>query len=159
MSLFSRSTNTAVALFTLLAIALAVIVASTGRTSSADATGVFEVAGARYEFAPTACTTTDTDFVAAGSGTIDGEPFWISATSRSMTLTVGTESEIDRPNDDQLWLTSLGPVSWAATDDGIEVIATMVDSRAEQSSQQSATLVVALRRDDLADHRLSVDGR
>ena len=143
MSLFSRSTKTATVSTALLAIALVVILVSTGRASSADPTGIFEVGDSRYEFVPSACTTTDTDFVAAGSGTINGEPFWISATSRSMTLTVGTESEVERPDKDQVWLTSLGPVTWTAIDDGIEVEATMVDSRNEESPRHYGVLLVS----------------
>lgn len=143
MSLFSQSSKTATALTALLAIALVVILASTDRASSANATGIFEVEDARYEFVPTACTATETDFVAAGSGTIDGEPFWIAATSRSMTLTVGTESEVERPDSDQVWLTSLGPVTWAAASDSIEVAATMVDSRNEASPRHYGSLLVS----------------
>jgi hypothetical protein len=143
VTLLSRSTPSAfVLLAVVVTVALALIVASTGRSSSADATGVFEVEGARYEFVPTACTTTDTDFVAAGTGKADGQAFWVSATSRSMTLTVGTESEVERPDDDQLWLTSLGSVNWWAVDGGIEAQAVMVDSRSDTSPRRPATLLV-----------------
>jgi len=124
------------------ALALAAIITTTGQMSSAIASGVLDVDNTRFEFVPTACTATETDFVAAGSGTLDGEPFWVSATSRSVSLRVGTDSEVARPDDEQLWLTSVGEVTWQADGDGISVTAVMVDSRVEQSAKRPAVLSV-----------------
>ena len=144
MSLFSRSTTSAIsALLIALALTLAAVLTITGQSSSANTSGVFKVDGTVYKFVPTVCTTTDSDFVAAGSGTIDGESFWVSATSRSMTLTVGTPSEVARPAEDDLWITSVGQVEWSSVDGRIDVAATMVDGRADEPTSHQATLSVA----------------
>ena len=143
MTLFSRSRIVIMTtLAVVAALALAAIITTTGQMSSAIASGVLDVDNTRFEFVPTACTATETDFVAAGSGTLDGEPFWVSATSRSVSLRVGTDSEVARPDDEQLWLTSVGEVTWQADGDGISVTAVMVDSRVEQSAKRPAVLSV-----------------
>ena len=143
MSLSSSSTTSTVAALTILVVAVvALILASTGQASSADVSGVLEVNNTRYEFVPTACTATDTDFVAAGSGTAGDHSFWVSASGRAVTLKVGTDSEVERPSDDQLWMTSIGTISWEAADGAIDVSGFMVDGRRDNSPHHRAELSI-----------------
>ena len=92
-------------------------------------TGRLDVDGVVYRFAPTTCTITDTDFLAAGKGRIDGEPFWVSASANGMDLTVGPESEAERPADDDLWLISVDEVRWESTTGSVTASAVMRDER------------------------------
>lgn len=140
-SLLSRSTASAVAA---VATAIAVIASffwlSVDEAASVDGASVLEVGDVRYEFAPSVCTFTPTDFVAAGSGTVDGEPFWVSASSRSIRLSVGTDSELQRPADDQLWLTSVGELAWDRSSESLQVQTLMRDGRNDEAARVMARL-------------------
>ncbi|MEM8923797.1 MAG: hypothetical protein AAGD35_09855 [Actinomycetota bacterium] len=86
-----------------------------------------------YEFAPTTCFISADEFVAAGTGQIDGDRFWVSASSENLDLSVGTESALDQPADDQLWLISTGTVDWTAAGDTVVARADMADRRLAES--------------------------
>lgn len=142
--LLSRSTTSAVAAVTT---AIVVVVAffwlSVDEAASVDGASALEVGSDRYEFTPSVCTFTDTDFIAAGSGNIDGEAFWISASSRSVRLTVGTNSEVQRPADDQLWMTSVGELRWERSSDSLRVQTLMRDGRNDNAFETPARLSVS----------------
>ncbi len=105
-----------------------------GATSSS---GELEVGGIAYEFTPTTCTITDSGFLTAGAGQIDGEDFWVSISADSAELALGTADEMARSDDDEdLWLMSVGEVGWASTDDNtVEVDLVMGDARAADRPQ------------------------
>lgn len=114
--------------------------ANAGPEDGRPQTGRFDVDGVAYRFAPTTCTITDNDFLAAGPGEVDGDPFWISASADRIDLTVGQDSGLERPADDQLWLISVGEVSWQAADDSVTGSAVMRDERDPKSRSYSASL-------------------
>lgn len=142
--MLSRSTTSAVAVA---ATAIVVVVSSfwlsVDEAASVDGTAVLEVAETRYEFAPSVCTFTSTDFVAAGRGTVDGEEFWVSATSRSVRLSVGTDSELQRPAADQLWLTSVGELDWDGASGSLMVETRMRDGRNDNAAEIPARLSIS----------------
>jgi len=105
-----------------------------------DGSGTLTVDGVVYRFTPTTCLISDEDFVATGTGFDDGEQFWVSASSVGLDLAVGTESEIDEPADDQLWLINNESVDWKATGNTVTAWAPMTDQR----SPTSTTVVGAL---------------
>ena len=117
-----------------------------GAGLSADTTGSetaqLDVDGVAYRFAPVICTMTDNDFLAAGSGRLDGEPFWISASADGVDLVVGQESETERPHDDQLWLMSVNQVVWESTDGTVTASAVMRDERHPKSRNFRAMLSI-----------------
>ncbi len=144
VTLLSRSTTSAVAA----AITAILVVAtffwlSVDEAASVDGASVLEVGESRYEFVPSVCTFTDTDFIAAGRGSIDGEVFWVSASSRSVSLTVGTDSELQRPAADQLWMTSVGELRWDQGSESLRVRTAMRDGRNDSASSIPARLSVA----------------
>ena len=79
-----------------------------------------DVGGVVYEFTPSTCTITDGDFVAAGSGEIGGETFWVSASTDELNLAVGTTNEFDRPADDAVWLSSVEGIDWTSQGPGLQ---------------------------------------
>lgn len=88
-------------------------VSAFGQGSDAiEASGQVEIDGTVYRFAPTTCTITDTDFLAAGEGEIDGEEFWVSASPDRINLAVGSSTGVQRVGTDDLWLMSVDKVSW-----------------------------------------------
>ena len=91
--------------------------------------GTLTVGGITYAFTPTTCFISDADFVAAGPGSDGSDRYWVSASSVSLDLTVGTENEIDEPDDDQLWLVSDDSVEWRATGQTVVASASMNDRR------------------------------
>lgn len=101
------------------------------------------VDGVTYRFAPTTCTVTETDFLAAGNGMINGETFWVSASADRVNLTVGPETEIERPADDQLWLVSVQEVRWQAINRTITASAVLGDERITDSPQVRSQLSVS----------------
>lgn len=115
-----------------------------GLSADADTpmTAQLEIDGVSYTFAPTTCTITDTDFVAAGSGDLNGEPFWVSASGDGVNLSVGSESEVERPAEDQLWLVSVNKVRWQAEDDSITASAWLRDERDTNARAVSGRLSV-----------------
>ncbi len=143
VSSLSRSTVSAVA-----AVSTAMVVVasffwfSVDEAASVDGASVLEVGESRYEFVPSVCTFTDTDFVAAGRGTIDGEPFWVSASSRSVSLSVGSESELQRPSADDLWLTSVGELQWDRSSGSLQAQTLMRDGRDDGAAETPAELSV-----------------
>lgn len=96
---------------------------------TAVGTGTLTVDGDVYAFTPTTCFISEQDFVAAGIGYRESEQFWVSASSASLDLTVGTKNEIDQPAHDQLWLASDQPVDWRASGQTIVANAEMSDHR------------------------------
>lgn len=101
------------------------------------------VDGVTYRFAPTTCTVTDSDFLAAGSGMINGETFWISASADRVNLAIGPETEVERPEDDQVWLVSVQEVRWQATNQDITASALLGDERVTDSPQVRSELSVS----------------
>jgi hypothetical protein len=105
-------------------------ISSAGLASSdSPQTAELDVAGVRYVFAPSTCSVSDTDFIAAGTGNINGESFWISASGASVNLALGEDDEAERPEDDKLWLVSVEDVSWRNSDGAITATALMRDER------------------------------
>ena len=96
--------------------------------------GTLTVGGVVYHFTPTTCLISDEDFVATGHGLDDGEQFWVSASSVGLDLAVGTESEIEEPADDQLWLISDDAPEWTADGNTVTARAPMADRRSPQST-------------------------
>lgn len=92
-------------------------------------TAMLQIDGVTYRFAPTTCTITDTDFLAAGTGTMEGVAFWISASGDRVNLAVGPESEGQRPSDDEVWLTNVEEVQWHSEPDKVTATALMGDQR------------------------------
>ncbi len=143
-SLLSRSTTSVLA-----AVATAILVVasffwlSVDEAASVDGASALEVGETRYEFAPSVCRFTSTDFVAAGRGTVDGQSFWVSASSRSVRLSVGTDSELQRPAADQLWLTSVGELEWNRGDGSLQVQTLMRDGRNDDAGALPARLSVS----------------
>lgn len=143
-SLLSRSTTSAVAaVTTAVVVVLSFFWLSVDQAASVDGASVLIVGDARYEFAPSVCTVTSTDFVAAGRGTVDGEPFWVSASSRSIRLSVGTDSELQRPSAGELWFTSVGELVWNRTSGLLQVQTLMRDGRNDGAAELPAQLSVS----------------
>jgi len=115
----------------------------TGADTEPEESASLIVDGIIYRFAPTTCTVTDTDFLAAGSGVIDGETFWISASADRFNLAVGPDSEAERPEDDQTWLVSVQEVLWRAEDQTITASAILGDERLTDSPQVQSELSVS----------------
>lgn len=116
-----------------------------GLASSPEESGRLDVEGVSYRFAPSTCTITSDDFLAAGGGSIGGEPFWVSASADRVNLAIGPESEEERPADDQLWLMSVEDVRWRAADESITATAMMRDERDTNSEVVMATLTIECR--------------
>ena len=143
-SLLSRSTTSVVAAFTTAILVVACFFwLSVDEAASIDGASVLEIGDTRYEFAPSVCTLTSTDFVAAGRGMIEGEAFWVSASSRSIRLSVGTESELQRPAAHQLWLISVGELAWDRHDGTLQVQTLMRDGRNDKAAESQARLSVS----------------
>ncbi len=126
-----RSSIRVVTLVIVLVVALAGLV--TARALAADPmpdpTAALETGGVSYRFTPTTCTITDSDFLAAGAGQIDGQDFWISASPEGASLTVGSADGTTSPGPDDLWLTSIGDVRWSTVDVSVEALLTLHDER------------------------------
>lgn len=120
--------------------AIGISAANAGPADARPETGQFDVDGVAYRFAPTTCTITDNDFLAAGPGEVDGEPFWISASADRVDLTVGQDSGLQRPADDQLWLISVAEVSWEVDDDFVTASAVVRDERDPNSPSYRGSL-------------------
>ncbi len=118
-------------------------ISSSGLTSEApEETSQLDVNGVTYRFAATTCTITEDDFLAAGPGQVDGEPFWISASADQVNLTLGEDTEVDRPDDSQLWLISVNEVSWESVDQEVTASAVMRDERDTNSSHFRGSLSI-----------------
>ncbi|MEM7325354.1 MAG: hypothetical protein AAF531_19860 [Actinomycetota bacterium] len=115
----------------------------TGTDSEPTESASLVVDGVTYRFSPTTCTVTDTDFLAAGAGTINGETFWVSASADRVNLAVGPETEAERPADDQLWLVSIREVRWQAINKTITATALLGDERLADSPQVRSQLSVS----------------
>ncbi|MGI9615593.1 MAG: hypothetical protein ACR2QO_21955 [Acidimicrobiales bacterium] len=109
-------------------------------SAAAEGSGVLTVDGVDYRFTPTTCLITSDDFVAAGPGVDGDEQFWVSASSVSLDLAVGTESEIDKPSEDQLWLLSDDPIAWEADGNTVTAEASMSDHRLPESNEMAGAL-------------------
>lgn len=143
-SLPSRSTTSVVAaIVTAALVVMSFFWLSVDEAASVDGASALEIGDTRYEFAPSVCRFTSTDFVAAGRGTVDGESFWVSASSRSVRLSVGTDSELQRPAPDQLWLTSVGALEWDRTSGSLQVQTLMRDGRNDDAGAIPARLSVS----------------
>ncbi|MEM7272743.1 MAG: hypothetical protein AAF547_06670 [Actinomycetota bacterium] len=104
---------------------------SAGLTGDADAaaSATLDVDGVAYRFTPSTCTITEDDFLAAGSGTVDGESFWLAVSSDGINLAVGPETESELPADDQLWLVSVEEIRWLASDGTVTASVGLRDER------------------------------
>jgi hypothetical protein len=134
----------ALALVALLVLAVSALgLESIRRGASAESgTGQLMVDGTTYSFTPTTCTIADSDFLVAGPGEVAGEPFWVTASGLRVNLAVGQESEDERPDDDELWLKSVGDITWQASDHKVTASATMGDERDNQSGHHIGALTV-----------------
>lgn len=117
------------------------------RNSMGSATvdsGELEIDGTAYLFTPSTCTITDGGFLTAGSGEVDGEEFWISISPDGAELALGTSDEMSRSDDDNdLWLTSVGEVSWEPVDETtVEADVTMGNARVAESPMLQGHAVV-----------------
>lgn len=101
--------------------------AATG--SSPQPTGLLEVDDVAYRFAPTTCAVADNDFVSSGSGELDGDSFWVSASSDRVSLAVGADHRIEEPTSNQLWLTSVERIDWQNNGGSIVGSVTLRDER------------------------------
>lgn len=92
-------------------------ISSAGLTSGgvAGATAELEVDGQTYQFSPSTCTVTDADFLAAGPGAIEGDSFWVTASSDGIDLAVGVETEAEAAADNQR-LISVDEIRWSESD-------------------------------------------
>ncbi|MEM9563081.1 MAG: hypothetical protein AAGA93_10705 [Actinomycetota bacterium] len=97
----------------------------------------FEVDGVAYRFTPSTCTITDSGFVTAGSGELDGEDFWIAISPDGAELALGTDDEMTRSEDENdLWLVAVDQVTWDAVDaNTVEADVVMGDARAVQAPE------------------------
>lgn len=111
-------------------------------SSESEQTAALDVDGVRYSFAPSTCSVSESDFIAAGTGTVDGEPFWVSASGDRLNLALGEDDEAERPEDDKLWLVSVEDVRWRNTDGSITASAIMRDERDTNSEIVVGTLSV-----------------
>lgn len=100
------------------------------------------VGGITYEFVPSACTITETDFLAAGSGQIDGQDFWISMSPEAAEIALGTDDESVRSdNDADLWLRNNGAVEWTAEGTSIQAELTLRDERETEDRTSRARFI------------------
>ena len=110
--------------------------------STTSASGRLEVDGPVYRFAPTTCTITDSDFLAAGTGEIDGERFRVSASPDRVNLAIGSSTTTGRAGTDDLWLMSVDKVSWEIAERSIVATVTMRDERNTNAPNLDASLSV-----------------
>lgn len=112
-----------------------------------NGTGSLTVAGETFTFTATTCFVSDDDFVAAGPGNNGTDHYWVSASSISLDLAVGTENEVDRPADDQTWLMSDEVTDWEADGQTVVAEAPMTDRRDPESAQFLGSLRVTCGSD------------
>lgn len=131
------STRLAAVLAAVAALVLVGILVSASGDDRAEPSASLEIDGTTYRFAPSTCTVTDSDFLAAGPGRIDGQDYWVSISSSGAELAFGTSDEMTRSDDeDDLWLRSIGEIAWDPIDDAtVEADVTMGDARVAQSPQ------------------------
>lgn len=115
-------------------------------TDPAVGTGTLTIGDETYVFTPTTCFISDEDFAAAGTGFDGSERFWVSASSVSLDLTVGTDNEVSQPADDQVWLVADEGLHWQATGQTVVARASMTDRRTPGSTTMLGAL--ELRCDD-----------
>ncbi len=120
----------AVALALVLVVGLASFMA--GSEAAASSRGEIAIGSDSYAFEASTCTISDSDFVVAGPGVINGEPFWLSASSRTITMAAGVESELERPANERLWLSSEGAINWSVDDNTLTAETVVLDVRAPQ---------------------------
>ncbi len=120
----------AVALTMVLVVGLASFMARS--EASVGGSGTVSIGSDSYSFEASTCTVSDSAFVVAGPGVIDGVPFWLSASSRTITLAAGVESELERPASEGLWLASEGAISWTLDDSRLTAETVMLDVREPQ---------------------------
>lgn len=109
-------------------------------SGSGSGSGILVIDGTSYEFTSTACFISEDEFAAAGTGYDNGQRFWVSASSANLDLSVGTESAIDQPADDQLWLISDELIDWQSAGDTVVAHAPMSDRRATDAETVVGTL-------------------
>jgi hypothetical protein len=98
-----------------------------------EASALLEIDDTTYRFSPTTCAVADNDFVASGTGTLNGDSFWVSASSDRVSLALGAEHRIEEPEPDQLWLTSVDHIRWHNTDGDVVGSVTLRDERNPES--------------------------
>lgn len=98
--------------------------------SRATGTAAFTIDGATYEFTPSACTVTDTDFLTAGAGQLDGEDFWVSVSPEASEIAFGTADERIRSEDlGDTWYRNNGTIDWNVEGDTVEATLALRDER------------------------------
>lgn len=108
-------------------------------TSPESDSAALTVGGITYEFVPSACTITSTDFLAAGSGQIDGQDFWVSMSPEAAEIALGTNDESARSDDaGDLWLRNDGAVEWTVEGDSIEAELSLRDDRVSEDRTSRA---------------------
>ncbi len=102
--------------------------------ASSSASAVFTIDGTTYDFTPTSCTVTATDFLAAGPGQLDGEDFWISVSPEAAEVALGTADERTRSDDaDDAWYRNNGIVDWSVKGDTVEATLALRNERMPDS--------------------------
>lgn len=144
LQLRKPTTQFAMAIVALLMLAASVVGFESLRSSASAESGhgQLTVGGTTYAFSPSTCTIADSDFLVAGHGEVDGEPFWLSASGLRVNLAVGQESETERPEDDDLWLVSVDEISWRSDETHIDASATMRDERDALAGSHRGSLSV-----------------
>mgnify|MGYP001812359590 CR=1 FL=1 len=108
---------------------------TSSRPPATTGSAMLEVAGIAYEFDTSTCGVTETDFLAAVSGQVDGQDFWISVSPEAAELAIGTADERARSDDGgDLWLMGAGEVTWTAADQTVTAELTMRNQRIADAS-------------------------
>ena len=103
---------------------------------------VLELGGAVYRFEATTCTITDADFLAAGSGEVDGDDFWVSVSSDGAELALGSSGP-PIADDELVRLTSVGAIQWRHVDGAVEAELPMRDNRDARSAALDGRLTMS----------------
>lgn len=125
----------------LMAVALGVALRP-AEPAAARGTGELDVGGTAYRFRPTICTITETDFLTAGSGEIDGEGFWISASPDSALLSLGSSDPSTVAGSDRVRLTSVGQVRWRLVAGSVDAAVTLRRARDDRAPELAGRLTV-----------------
>ncbi len=114
----------------------------TGAARATPSEGTLTIDGTSYDFAPTACTITDKDFVVSGPGGVDESEFFVTASSGSVELAFGIDSEIDTPAQSAMWLSSVDDIDWSRTGNSVTASLMMIDRHDAEAGAVEAALAV-----------------
>lgn len=103
---------------------------------------VLAVDGVTYRLAPTACAATTTDFLVAGTGSIDEGHVWLSVSPARAELATGRSEAEARAHEGSLWLSSIGEVRWTRSNQSIQATLTLIDQTNPDADPLPADLIV-----------------